>query len=101
MQSEDTVTCEIAWATPKEQHLEVVTVSHGATVLTALEASGICARIDELMGVPVEELQLGIFGEHVKSPAEKVVHQADRIEIYRPLHVDPKQARRARARRKV
>ncbi|REC93430.1 RnfH family protein [Kushneria indalinina] len=101
IQEEEGITCEVAWARPEKQYLEAVTVPQGTTVLAALEASGLCRRVDELMNMPADELELGIFGEHVKSPADRVVHQGERIEIYRPLHVDPKQARRARARRKV
>ncbi|ART63531.1 RnfH family protein [Kushneria marisflavi] len=97
----DGITCEVVWATPEAQYLEVITVPPETTVLGALEASGLCDRIDELKNVPLETLKLGIFGEHVKSPANQLVQQEDRIEIYRPLQVDPKQARRARARRKV
>ena len=95
------IICEVAWATPESQHLEVITVPSGTTVLGALETSGFCNRISELRNVPLSTLKLGIFGEHVKSPADQPVHQGDRIEIYRLLQVDPKQARRARARRKV
>ncbi|WP_299261935.1 RnfH family protein [uncultured Kushneria sp.] len=95
------ITCEVVWATPESQYLEIITVPLGTTVLGALETSGFCNRVSELRNVPLNTLKLGIFGEHVKSPADQPVHQGDRIEIYRPLQVDPKQARRARARRKV
>ncbi|SPJ35269.1 RnfH family protein [Kushneria phyllosphaerae] len=95
------ITCEVAWATPASQYLEVITVPSGTTVLGALEASGLCSKVNELCSVPMETLTLGIFGEHVKSPSDQVVRQGERIEVYRPLQVDPKQARRARARRKV
>ncbi|WP_189519950.1 RnfH family protein [Kushneria pakistanensis] len=94
------ITCEIAWATSERQYLESVTVPYGSTVLSVLEASGFCGRVDELAAIPLHALQLGIFGEHVRAPAEQTVRQGERIEIYRPLQIDPKQARRARARRK-
>ena len=97
----ESITCEVAWAVPEDQYLVVVTVPMGTTVLGALEASGLCHRIDELKNVSLETLRLGVFGEHVKSPADQTVRQGDRIEIYRPLQIDPKQARRARARRQV
>ncbi|WP_456268392.1 RnfH family protein [Kushneria sp. AK178] len=99
--NDSSITCEVAWATPERQYLETVTVAQGTTVLAALEASGLCQRIEALAGMPLHSLHLGIFGEHVKSPAERVIRQGERIEIYRPLQIDPKQARRARARRKV
>ncbi len=99
-EKETSIACEIAWATPEKQYLQTITVPRGTTVLAALEASGLCQQIEALADVPTHALQLGIFGEHVKMPADQVVRQGERIEIYRPLQVDPKQARRARARRK-
>ena len=41
------------------------------------------------------ELMLGIFGKRVK-PAERL-HEGDRVEAYRPLQVNPKEARREKA----
>lgn len=96
---EGTIACEVAWAVPERQYLDTVIVPWGTTVLMALEMSGLCRRINELADIPIESLKLGIFGEHVKSPGDRTLRQGDRIEIYRPLQVDPKQARRARARR--
>ncbi|MFC0336785.1 hypothetical protein SAMN05421848_3217 [Kushneria avicenniae] len=98
-EKEGSITCEVAWATPERQYLETVAVPQGTTVLAALEMSGLCCRINELADIPIELLQLGIFGEHIKAPEDRIVRQGDRIEIYRPLQIDPKQARRARARR--
>jgi putative ubiquitin-RnfH superfamily antitoxin RatB of RatAB toxin-antitoxin module len=44
------------------------------------------------------DLQVGVFGAVCK--LEQLVRQADRIEIYRPLIHDPKEARRQRATKK-
>ena len=57
----------------------------GATVREALAAAGI------------ESQRVGIFGKRVGADTRLV--DGDRVEIYRPLKLDPKEARRRRARR--
>lgn len=65
----------------------------GATVADAIEASGIRrARPD----VEVRADRVGIFARRVTLAAR--VQDGDRVEIYRPLRIDPKEARRRRAR---
>jgi putative ubiquitin-RnfH superfamily antitoxin RatB of RatAB toxin-antitoxin module len=78
----------------REVHEWRVTLPAGACVLHALRASGISRylALDELATVP-----LGIWGRRVK--LETPLGQCDRIEIYRPLQVDPKLARRERFRK--
>ena len=66
----------------------------GATVTEALVRSEIAARHTE---IDVAHCPVGIFGKAVDRHA--VVHDGDRIEIYRPLMADPKELRRRRARR--
>jgi putative ubiquitin-RnfH superfamily antitoxin RatB of RatAB toxin-antitoxin module len=43
---------------------------------------------------------MGIFGKVVKKPDEQALREGDRVELYRPLKIDPKQARLDRARKK-
>jgi len=62
-----------------------VRLPDGATVRDALLAAGMSAE------------QVGIFGKLVKP--ETRLKDGDRVEIYRPLAIDPKEARRKRARR--
>ncbi len=62
----------------------------GSRVSDAVAASGWQPRLDAL-GVPVT---LGIWGRKVAPDA--LLHEGDRVEIYRPLRVDPKVARRER-----
>jgi putative ubiquitin-RnfH superfamily antitoxin RatB of RatAB toxin-antitoxin module len=66
----------------------------GATVSDALAQSGLAALHPELdvAGAPI-----GIFGRRVERDC--VLADGDRVEIYRPLIADPKDARRRRARR--
>ncbi len=47
--------------------------------------------------INLDTLSVGVFSKIEKSPKTRLVQQGDRIEIYRPLLVDPKEARKARA----
>lgn len=70
-----------------------VVVSRGSTVIQAIEASAI---MECLPAGAVDPTRLGIFARKVA--AEQVVCDGDRIEIYRPLELDPMEARRRRSR---
>ncbi len=88
--------CTVAYATPEKQWLWQVLLPMGATVADAL--AGARAQSTET-GVPWDA-DVGIFGELCDRSA--VPRDGDRIEIYRPLKLDPKESRRERARaRKV
>jgi hypothetical protein len=62
-----------------------------ATVGDAIEASGVRLRLPELA---TAELEVGVFGERRR--LSEALHDGDRVEIYRPLTIDPKEARRVR-----
>ena len=68
----------------------------GTTVLEAIERSGILQRFPSIQ---VDSLsnRVGIFGNIV--PLETKLKEGDRVEIYRPLILDPKEARRLRAKK--
>ena len=71
-----------------------LTLPSGSTALQAVQASGLLALL------PVgafDPQRLGIFAQRVS--AEQVLREGDRVEIYRPLQLDPMDARRRRARR--
>lgn len=65
----------------------------GATVLQALEASGLHAAYP---GADLRRAVVGVWGR--KARLDQVLRERDRVEIYRPLKVDPKLARRERFR---
>lgn len=71
-------------------HVEL-TLPAGATVLDALTASGIIERHPE---IDPGQAKLGVWGK-LRQPGD-VLRDADRVEVYRPLKVDPKEARRQR-----
>lgn len=84
---------EVVYALPGGQIVVNLEVPVGTTVRQALDLSAIAEKLPD---VDLGAAPLGIFGERVSG--EKVLLEHDRVEIYRPLMVDPKQARRARAR---
>ena len=63
-----------------------------ATALDALRASGVLERCPELAG---DAMSVGIWGRPVSPQA--IVHDGDRVELYRRLVRDPQEARRLRA----
>lgn len=65
----------------------------GATALQAVDASGIRS---EFPALDTGAAEIGVWGRKV--PATHVLQPGDRIEVYRPLRVDPKVARRERFR---
>ena len=85
---------EVIYARPAEQIVIALKVVPGTTVEEALKLSGLSARFREIGGVRVA---LGIYGRRVAR--DTVLVPGDRVEIYRPLTADPKQARRRRAAR--
>ena len=71
-----------------------VQVETGATVADAVRASRIA---DDLGANGIDCSCVGVFGR-VVAPAT-LLRDGDRVEIYRPLKIDPKEARRRRAKR--
>ena len=90
--SEASPRVEVAFATPARQAILEAQVPAGATVEQAIRQSGILERFPE---IDLAKNPVGIFGERAR--LADVVQDGDRVEIYRPLIADPKEARRARA----
>lgn len=82
----------VAYATPDAQVELPVDVELNCTVALAIRRSGILLRFPE---IDLASSSVGIFGRRVALDA--LLKPNDRIEIYRRLTVDPKQARRLRA----
>jgi len=83
---------EVAYALPDEQFLEILEVKNSASVMEAIQQSGLLERFPDLKQ---QDLHVGIFSKPVT--LETGLEDGDRIEIYRPLTIDPKEARRLRA----
>lgn len=89
-----TIRVEVAYGLPDRQALVAIEVPTGTTVAEAIEASGIDRKFPDL---EVHPGRVGIFGRKVT--LDTALRAGDRVEIYRPLLVDPKETRRARAHR--
>ena len=86
------VQVEVAYALPSQQTVLKVSLPEGATAAEAIEASGICDRHPD---IDLTQQSVGVFGQVVG--LDTPLQDGDRVEIYRPLQVDPKQAKRRRA----
>ena len=84
----DKIRVELAYLKPSLQTVLVVNIAAGSTILLALQESKLLELFPEL---ELEQLILGIFSE-IKTLDTKLV-AGDRVEVYRPLVIDPKQAR--------
>jgi putative ubiquitin-RnfH superfamily antitoxin RatB of RatAB toxin-antitoxin module len=85
---------EIACATPDKQLLLNLDVPVNCTLRQAVLSSGIGAHFPE---IDMASALLGIYGQRVDCPEEQMVEVGMRIEVYRPLLADPKEARKRRA----
>ncbi|MCG8097772.1 MAG: RnfH family protein [Candidatus Thiodiazotropha taylori] len=83
---------EVAYGKLDEQVLLVVESSEPLTVEQAIEKSDILQRFPE---IDLKVNKTGIFGKAAKLDA--MLSEGDRVEIYRPLIADPKEARKKRA----
>jgi putative ubiquitin-RnfH superfamily antitoxin RatB of RatAB toxin-antitoxin module len=88
----ETIKIEVAYAKPDRQVILEVEAEQGITAKEAVLRSGI---LDEFPEIDIETAKLGIFGKAAAATA--VLKPFDRVEIYRPLIADPKEARKKRA----
>lgn len=85
----------VVYSPAARQVLELpVQLPAGASVREALQASGLAARCPEL---ELDGVSVGVWGR--RATLEQILREQDRVEIYRPLRVDPKVARRERFKR--
>lgn len=89
--SDPAITVEVAYAL-----LVRLTVPEGTTALEAARLSGLA---EHFPGLDVEQCAMGVFGKLVPKPAERVLSDNERVELYRPLIADPKEVRKQRAAR--
>jgi len=91
--AEGVLRVRVVYATADKQVVRDLAVSTGTCVRDAVSASGLLERFPEIRP---PETAVGIFGRRVGW--DDPVADGDRVEIYRPLRIDPKEARRRRAR---
>ena len=87
----DLMTVEVAYALPQKQVIISIDVKTGTTALEAIQQSQLLLAYPELS---LKNCKIGIFGKVASFDA--ILKPFDRVEIYRPLIADAKEARRLR-----
>ena len=93
-QADELISIEVFYASTDNQLLVALEVEAGTTVDEAVVQSGVLERFPELKQQP---LNMGIFAE--PCDGDRALKAYDRVEIYRPLLIDPREARRQRVAR--
>lgn len=88
----DRIQVEIAYASQGRQIVLALKLNAGISVREAIQEAGLLANFPE---IDLTTNKVGIFGNIVA--LDTILHNADRVEIYRPLVCDPKELRRRRA----
>ena len=93
----DSIEVSIAYAEPDDSFWQSMTVTAGSTAREAIEHSGVLEHFTHL---DLETLSIGIYAKSVK--LDQVLADGDRVEIYRPLLVDPKTVpKKAKPKKKI
>lgn len=87
------IVVEVVYALPRRQVMRRLALPEGSTLADAIQASGLSGEFPEIASA-----RAGIYGKPAAAAA--ILRDRDRVEIYRPLEVDPKEVRRARAGKK-
>jgi putative ubiquitin-RnfH superfamily antitoxin RatB of RatAB toxin-antitoxin module len=87
-----TLSVSLAYVGPSEAVLLSLSVPSGATLKDAIDRSEVLRRCPE---IDLGRFKVGIYGK--VAPLEQPLEDGDRVEIYRPLIADPKEARKRRA----
>ena len=90
--ADERIDIEVAYARPDEQVILALQVPDGSTIEDAIRRSGVLERFPE---IDLATNKVGVFGKVGKLDQE--LSPGDRVEIYRPLIADPKEARKQRA----
>lgn len=94
MVTEKKISVEVAYATPMRQKIIALQVDMDCSILDAVQQSGILEVFPE---INLAEQKVGVFSQTKK--LSDILHNGDRVEIYRPLTMDPKEARKKRVSR--
>ena len=90
--AEACIQVQVCHALPELTFLRSLSVPAGTTVEQAVVLSGL---LQEIPGIDLAVNMVGIYGK--KKSRDTVLREHDRVEVYRPLQADPKEARRRRA----
>ena len=95
MGAADQIHVEVVYAQPEQAHLIALQLPAGSTIMRAIQDSGVLQRCPE---INLALNKVGIFGK--LKDLDTVLREGDRVEIYRSLRADPKEARRQRVENK-
>ncbi|MEG1051596.1 MAG: RnfH family protein [Janthinobacterium sp.] len=90
--AEADIAVQVCHALPDSAFLRSLRVPAGTTIEQAVAQSGL---LQEIPGIDLAVNMVGIYGK--RKPLDTVLREHDRVEVYRPLQADPKEARRRRA----
>lgn len=85
---------EVAYAAIARQQIIALEVDSDATIASIIQQSGILQLFPD---IDLAKQKVGIFSK--QRDLDETVEAGDRIEIYRALTIDPKEARRAKAKK--
>ena len=97
MGAESLLSVEVAFALPEKQRIVSLEVPLGTTARQAVVLAALERHFPELPPEIFREADLGIFGRPLRDPEGHRLRAGDRVEVYRPLKIDPKEARARRA----
>lgn len=97
----ETLTVEVAFALPTKQRIVALCVPEGTTARQAVALADLPTLFPDLTSDALTQAPLGIFGKALRNPDAQLLREGDRVEVYRPLAVDPKAARLERAKRQA
>jgi uncharacterized protein len=89
--AEQLLKVRVVYLAPGVNFDRLLSLPPGSRAIDAIEASGLLAAHPELSS----SLSVGVFGQ--ACAPDHPLRDGDRVEVYRPLTVDPKEARRVRA----
>ncbi|MGQ4878176.1 RnfH family protein [Billgrantia sp. LNSP4103-1] len=99
MGAEVEIEVEVAFALPDRQRIVTLLVPPGTSARQAVALAGLERLFPEVTAAALAEADLGIFGQLLRDPETHQLREGDRVEVYRPLEIDPKEARARRAER--
>ncbi|WGI25748.1 RnfH family protein [Halomonas alkaliantarctica] len=97
----EALTVEVAFALPSKQRIVALRVPDGTTARQAVALADLPTLFPNVPGDTFSQAPLGIFGKAIRNPDTQLLRDGDRVEVYRPLAIDPKAARLERAKRQA
>jgi uncharacterized protein len=97
----ETLAVEVAYALPSKQRIVALKVPKGTTARQAVTLADLPTLFPDEPSDMFRQAPLGIFGKVIRDPEAEQLREGDRVEVYRPLAIDPKAARLERAKRQA